>query len=481
MHLLAFLFLFASDTEGLEKHIKSFIDVFSTVQREAADPVQADRAFYEGAIPGMLRRLDPHSVFFDPGQYEQLKQMENSERKGFGSVVSVVPGRVTVLQTLPGTPSGKSGLAPGDEILAINGIPLGRLEFEQLLQLLSEARQIKVVLDVRRPGNVRGLQFSLTPELVDAPSVDRAFLAAPGIGYIRVTSFDAPTGKLIKNSIEKLGGSKLKGFILDLRGNPGGVAQAAVETAALFLKPGQRILTIKGRTAKGEELDVPKTAIPYEFPVAVLINAKSASSSEIVAGALQDHDRAVILGESSFGKGLVQGVFPLSSSTGMALTTAYYYTPSGRSIQHPLVGSMLETTTSKPSAEFHSDAGRPMLGGGGIHPDQTVLPAGVTPLQGALESSGMLVAFGAVYLRDHTVDEKFEVTPAMLDDLKVYLSERSIQPNVSEWLRERDWIQNRLHQEIANMALGIAKGDEVEARRDAVIQAAIGKLNVSGN
>ena len=140
--------------------------------------------------PVRCAKLDPHSIFLDPDQYEQLKQMEKSERKGFGSVVSVLPGRVIILQTVAGAPSAKAGLSPGDEILAINNIPLARLEFEQLIQLLTEARQHQAKLDVRRPGNVRLLQFLLTPELMDSPSVDRAFMLKPGIGYVRVASFE---------------------------------------------------------------------------------------------------------------------------------------------------------------------------------------------------------------------------------------------------------------------------------------------------
>src|SRR5437016_1650407 len=207
---------------ALERELKKVVDVFATVDREAAEPVAADQAFYQGAIPGMLRALDPHSIFFDPGQYEQLQQMQKGESKGFGTIVSVLPGRVIVLQAMAGTPGAKAGLAPGDEILAINGYVLAQLEFEQLVQLLSQARQQKALLDVRRPGNVRLFRLTLTPELVNTPSVDRAFLLASGIGYLRITGFEEPTGKLVKEAIEKLGGENLKGLVIDLRDNPGG-------------------------------------------------------------------------------------------------------------------------------------------------------------------------------------------------------------------------------------------------------------------
>src|SRR5579862_994487 len=268
--------------ETLSRELTKVLDVFTTVDREAADPVAADQAIYQGAIPGMLHALDPHSNFFDPGQFEQLQQMQRGESKGFGTIVSVLPGRVIVLQATEGTPSAKAGLAAGDEILGINGYVLSQLEFDQLLQLLTVARQQKALLDVRRPGNVRLFRLTLTPELVNTPSVDRGFMLEPGIGYMRITGFEDPTGKLAKEMIEKLGGANLKGLVLDLRDNPGGSVDAAVQTASLFLPPEQLVFSIKGRSRKEEEVRVSKVNTPYQFPVVVLINEKSASASEIL-------------------------------------------------------------------------------------------------------------------------------------------------------------------------------------------------------
>src|SRR5690349_21372154 len=162
-----------ASTTDLDASLKRFVNVLTIVQREAADPVNLEGAMYQGAIPGMLRTLDPHSIFFDPQQNEQLKEMERSERKGFGTVVSVLPGRVIILQALPGTPSAKAGLQPGDEIVAVNNVALARLTFEQIIGFLSEARQHQAQLIVRRPGNARPLTFVLDPALVDSPSVDR--------------------------------------------------------------------------------------------------------------------------------------------------------------------------------------------------------------------------------------------------------------------------------------------------------------------
>lgn len=469
------LLLFAApSTSDLENSLKRITELFAIVEREAADPVNSDQAIYQGAIPGMLRRLDPHSIFFDPSQYEQLKEMEKSERKGFGSILSILPGRVIVLQATPGTPSAKSGLTPGDEILAVNNVPLARLEFEQLVGFLGEARQHQVRLDVRRPGNVRMLQFVLNPELVDTPSVDRAFFLRPEVGYIRVSSFDPQTAKQLKQAIEKLGGEKLKGLLLDFRNNPGGVVQTALEAASFFLKPGQRILSVKGRSVKGEDVDVPKTAAPYAFPVAILVNEKTASAAEIVTGALQDHDRAVVIGVPTYGKGLVQNVFPTSGNTAVALTTAFYYTPSGRSIQKPLQTGQLEFTV--PTEQFKTDSGRIVTGGGGIQPDIQIPPEAQTRLRVALEASGVLTSFATEYTQRHKIDESFQATPAVLDEFQVYASERGIQPPVGEWSRESDWVQSRLKQEIFNQALGVEQGDEVEAQRDPQVKAALRKI-----
>jgi len=465
----------ADGLDPLPGQVKRFIDVYSIMESMNADPVNSEQAFYQGAIPGMLRKLDPHSVFFDPGQFEQLKQMQASTHKGFGSVVSLLPGRVIVLQATPGTPSAKSGIEPGDEILAINNIRLDRLD--QLVELLTESRQQPAHLDVRRGGNVRLLQFTLVPEDMQTPSVERQFMLRPGIAYLRVASFDEKTGQDIHEAIEKLGGSQLKGLVLDLRNNPGGLVTAAVETASLFLKPGQDIVTLRGRSVPEKSEKVPEKATPYQFPVTILINEKTASASEIVSGALQDHDRAVILGNPSFGKGLVQAVFPLTQGTGVALTTALYYTPSGRSIQKPLNQAQFELgeATAHPNSrsDFLSDKGRPLKGGGGIIPDMVVDPPAYSRLRTALEASGAFPTFATEFLRSNKVDDKFDVTPKVLDQFQAWLYEWRIQPSFAEWSGETDAIRNRLKTEIFNQALGVEKGDEIDVQRDVVIQRAI--------
>ena len=462
---------------GLADDIKKLLDVFTIVDQQAADPVSPDQALYQGAIPGMLRTLDPHSIFFDPDQFQQLQQMQRSESKGFGTIVSINPGQVTILQTMEGSPSAKSGLSAGDQILAINNIPLGQLVPEQLVQLLSQARQQAAVLDVRKPGNARAFRLTLSPELIDAPSVDRAFQIQPGIGYLRIKSFEEPTGKLVKTTIEKLGGEALKGVVIDLRANPGGAVQAAVDVASLFLQPGQVVFTVRGRTEQKQEARVAPLAQPYTFPVAVLMDGMSASAAEILAGSLQDHDRAAILGEPSYGKGIVQNVFPLSGDTGLALTIAFYYTPSGRSLQKPLESGSLNVAAKATPGIFHTDAGREVRGGGGIQPDIAIPAPQVSRLVYVLEISGVLTTFASEYVQSHDIPDNFDVTSDLLDELKVYLSARRIQPGVAEWLHERDLIQSKLKQEIVNLKFGVERGDQIEMQRDPAVQRAVQSLS----
>jgi carboxyl-terminal processing protease len=463
--------------DDLESQMKAIIGAYAIAEQNAADPLSTEQAIYQGAIPGLLRVLDPHSVFFDPGQFEQLQKMQESTQKGFGSVVSLLPGRVIILQTLPGTPSAKAGLGPGDEILAINGYIIARLDLEQLTELLTVSRQRPALLEVRKPGVTRIMQYTLTPADLQQPSVERAFFIGAGVGYIRVSSFDEKTGQDIKDAIEKLGGDRLSGLVLDLRNNPGGVVTAALETASLFLQPGQKIFTVRGRHVPEKSEVVPTVAKPYGFKLAVLINGKTASASEIVTGALQDHDRATVFGEPSYGKGLVQSVFPLSEHTGLALTTALYYTPSGRSIQKPLDVTRFELggATAHPNqqAEFHTDKGRVVTGGGGIQPDIVVIPPPMDRLRAALEGSGSFTSFATEYLQKNKITTDFEVTPQVLDEFHFFLATHNIQPRVAEWLQARDFITNRLKTEIFNLAFGVEKGDEIDAQRDPVIQRAL--------
>jgi len=252
---------------------------------------------------------------------------------------------------------------------------------------------------------------------------------------------------------------------------------AALETASLFLKPGQMILSVKGRNVPEKIERVPAAARPYTFPVAVIVNAKTASASEIVSGSLQDHDRAVIVGEPSFGKGLVQSVFPLAEKTGLALTTALYYIPSGRSIQKAfkLPDFELGATAAHPNerTDFKTDSGRPVPGGGGIIPDIPAFPPELDKFRGILEATASFTTFAAQYIGVHKIEPGWEMPPQILDQFQAFLAERQIQPGLREWIANRDFLESRLKTEIYNLALGVEKGDEVAAQSDPPIQKAL--------
>jgi carboxyl-terminal processing protease len=445
--------------EELAQLARQIADVYHAVEQNYADPVVPEQVFYGGAIPGLIGSLDPFSAFLDPDQFRSLKDMQQSVQKGFGSVVSLAPGRVVVLQTLPGTPSARAGLSAGDEIVEINGYRIDRLELEHLVELLRQSRQRQAQLLIRRPGVATLMSFTLIPAELASPSVSRAFFLRPGVGYIKIESFDDGTAAEFGKALDQLGAPKLQGLVLDLRDNPGGVMPSALEIAARFLKPGQPILTVRGRSGPPEEVKVPDGSKPLDTPLAVLVNGKTASASEIVAGAWQDHKRAVIVGEPTFGKGLVQRVFDLSESTGLALTTAYYFTPNGRSIQRPV--SALHTPQAAP-------------GQGGITPDEVVPPENITPFRAVLEGTSSFLKFAQEYHRKHpNLPDGFEVSPELLDEFQHFLSERQIRPGVAEWSSNREWIRIRLKTEIYNLAFGVEKGDEIDAQRDVQIQRAL--------
>jgi len=446
----------------IEQALKAMANVYSLVEQNAAEPVDPNRTFYEGALPAMLRKLDPHSVFFTPGQFDQLRDMQRSETKGFGTVVSILPGRVIVLQTLEGTPSARAGLQPGDEIVAVNNIRLDLLTSDQLIGLLSESRRSEAILIVRRTTSPRLLEFRMKPEAMESPSVDRAFLLRPQVGYVRITSFEGETAKQLKAALEKLGGRDLKALVLDLRGNPGGIISSAVEAAALFLQPGQVVLTTRGRAKSNEDMKTPEGGTPFSFPLAILVDEKSASASEILGGAVQDHGRGKLIGTRTFGKGLVQSIFPLSQGTGMALTTAFYFTPKGRLIQRVLAEGQLATH-----------------GEGGLKPDIEVPRESMTRLRAYLDLSALFMTFATEYVKSNTgITAGFEVSNELLDKFQSFLSGRNVSPGVNEWSREREWIRSRLQQDILNQAVGVDKGDEVEMKRDVQVKRALLELGV---
>lgn len=464
LFLLVFLFALPvvgqEDPEGLAVHMRRFAQVFALLEENAADKPNVKNAFESGALPGALRKLDPHTVFFNKDQFEQLREMQTSTRKGFGSIVSVLPGRVIILQTMPGSPSARAGLSPGDEIIAINNVPLSRFDMEQMVEYLSYTRQKEALLHVRRQNFPRPLEFVLSPATLDAPTVERSFFLEKGIGYIRVGSFEAHTGRDFAAAVERLRGASLQGLVIDLRNNTGGVFASALEMAALFLPAGARITSIKGRAKKEEVIDVPKDeAGKYKFPVTILMNEKSASASEVFGAALQENGRAKVVGLATYGKGLVQSVFPLGGGTGLALTTAYYYTPKGRSLQRKLEDAQIDPNLATNAA--------------GIKPDLPVAPEAATRLRAFLEQNALITSYANEWVQKNAKPgADWKLPLVTIDQYRTWLGAKNVMPTLAEWSWDRDWILGRLEQEILNLSVGVDRGDEVEARNDVQVKAA---------
>lgn len=468
----------AFDPADLESSVRRITEVAAILQQRMADPVDLGQAFYAGAIPSMVRTLDPHSAFLDPQQFESLQEMQRSTEKGFGSVVSLSYGRVIVLQTLPESPSMRAGVSPGDEIVAINGYVLANLSVEQLAGLLAQSRQQKAHLMVKRPSFARLIPLTLVPEEMADPSVRQAFEIEDGIGYLKIGNFEAETDRELKAAIDSLGGHDLEGLVLDLRKNPGGVIDAAVRAAALFLEPRQRIFWIQGRNGPQEEVRTPADNEPYRFPISVLVDGETASASELVAGALQDHDRATILGLRSYGKGLVQSVYNLSDDAGLALTTALYLSPSERPIQRPLGDCrefQLAACVEPEAGVYKTASGREIPGGGGVQPDEVVYPRSFSRFETVVGATNSYLDFAQQLAREYRgkVDRSFEITPQILDDFQLFLSERQIRPNLSEWTATVEQIRASLKQELLNLTLGVEAGEEIELRMDPQVKAAI--------
>ncbi len=452
-------------SEDLEKILRKFALVLGAVEEHYADPTDADALIYRGAIPGMLRTLDPYSVFFDPGQFHQLQQQQQARVEGFGTIVSVVPGRVVVLEAHTGGPAARAGIQPGDEILEINGYRIEYLDLPQLIELLTEAKKSPAQLRFMRFGSAALESLTVTPAEMSQPAVSRVFLLQTGVGYIKLDGFETTSAKELREANERLRGEGMQKLVLDLRDNPGGLLDAATFICGYFLKPGTLILSARGRAQKDKLLNVADDAKPYDFPLAVLVNQKTASASEILSGALQDHKRAVIVGVQTYGKGVVQGVYPLSHGTGLALATAQYFTPAGRSIQRPYPGLRFTNASAGP---------------GGITPDVVVEVAGYNDWQAYLEARQAFLDFARTFVAGNkSVTEDFTVGGDVLEGFKSHLRQHNIGMNETLWSSNLPYIRNRLRVEIFNLALGVAKGDQIAAATDRQIQAAVAELTRS--
>lgn len=463
-----------------------FAQVYQTLQQNYMSPLDPDHLILEGAVRGMLSSLDPFSSFFDRDQFKTLQEETRGEALGFGSILYVQPGKVMVIQTQQGSPSWRAGLGPGDQIMAVNGTLLSRLPFRELIRVLQQARSHPVHLSVLHPGGGAAVDIRMSPAQVNLPTVDITFPYSDGIGYIHIASFEAKTPQELVSALEKLDAPKLKGLILDLRNNPGGVLATAVDVCSIFLKPGSVVLTVRGRKVPEKTYRTGKAPLEVSVPLIVLVNGNTASAAEVVSAALQDHDRALIVGEPTFGKGVVESVMPLSDEMGVAILTAEYFTPSGRSIQKPLAGTALENPirgivsasldsgAAHETSTFHTDDGRPVQADGGITPDVRASSWKLDPWLQFLDQTGMFASFASEYFTYHTkIDRNFEPSAETLEEFRNYLLGQRIRTPEEYWAYDQNYLKAQLKIALFNLAFGLDTGNEVQTRTDPQVKKAV--------
>jgi carboxyl-terminal processing protease len=461
-----------SSDSDIRDSLKTFTQVYDVVEQNYAEPVNPDKAIYNGAIPGMLHALDPHSNFFDPKSYSLLREEQRGKYYGVGMTVGPRNNKVIVIAPFAGTPAYRAGIRPGDVIAAVDGKATDNMSTSDVADLLKGPKGTTVRITILREGSDKPLEFNIVRDEIPRNSVDLAFLIRPEIGYLHITGFQETTEHEVADALDKFG--DLKGLVLDLRQNPGGLLNEGVGVADKFLKKGQLIVSHHGRASQEKRYVASHGNGGKDYPLVVLVNRGTASAAEIVAGAIQDHDRGLIAGETTFGKGLVQTVYPLSENTGLALTTAKYYTPSGRLIQRDYTGlSLYDYYYNRESEENQAnhevkltDSGRTVYGGGGITPDVKIAPQKSTPFQDSLLQHYAFFNFAKHYANTHQVSKSFEVDEAVLQDFRKFLDQEKIPYTEAELVQNNDWLRSTIRSEVFIDAFGQEEGLKAHAESD---------------
>jgi carboxyl-terminal processing protease len=472
----------SASPEDLSSTEQNFTKVYSLVEQNFADRVNSDKAIYKGAIPGMLRTLDPHSNFFDPHEYAALRDDQRGHYYGVGMLVGTRGGKTVVMAPFPGSPAYKAGLRPGDVIAFVNDKPTDNMNSTEIADQLKGPRGTPVKIGVVREGAAQPLSFTVVRDEVKRPSVQDAFWVKPGIAYMKINSFGETTSREMEDNFKRLGENNIKGLVLDLRENPGGLLNEGVAVADHFLQKGQTIVSHRGRTSAEKPYVARVGNHGRDYAIVVLVNRYTASAAEIVSGALQDHDRGWILGETTFGKGLVQTVYPLSENTGLALTTAHFYTPSGRLIQRDYSNRSFydyyfhkDDNARNPLDVKMTDSGRTVYGGGGITPDEKYEPPALDAMEAQFTRKSAFFYFTRHYFASHDTNLPKGWMPdeTTLTEFHDYLVQQGYNFQESQFTLDRDWMKRNLAVEMYITAFNKDESDRVLAQTDPEVERAV--------
>lgn len=465
----------ASSKDRINERYRVYTAALAAIEQEYVEPVDSAAAVY-GSIDGLLRTLDPHSSFFDPNTYAQMRERQEGRYPGIGVTIVAANEDVTVTQLFEGSPAYKAGIRRGDVIAKVGTESAKGWTTRQVSDKIRGPKGTTVNVSIRRPGADSLIELTVTRDEINITTVPAAFMLQPGTGYLRLADFSETSDDEIQAAMKKLSAQGMQQLVLDLRDNPGGLLDAAIGIASHFLKRGQMVVYTRGRVQNSDKDYPAVTQGEYpNVPLIVMVSRGSASASEIVTGAMQDHDRAIVVGEQTFGKALVQSVYRIANSAGLALTTGRYYTPSGRLIQRPWDGAFDEYLTyglrdqnehrdHAASQLKYTDSGRKVYGGGGIEPDH-FMPG---PIQGfnpsyfsrQLYSRGMFVGFAERFTAEgderpanrktgnqHKVSRGFEITPAFLDEFKQYLTSQHMKIDEAAFAADVTFIKAMIHYE----------------------------------
>lgn len=473
----------------VQKRLKEYTDLLSAVSTWSAEEVTPDKLVY-ASVDGMLRNLDPHTSFLEPKEYADMQDRQKGTFYGLGILVTKRNDQVTVITPLEGTPASRLGIRAGDVIAEVEGTSTDDLTLDEVVKRLKGPKGTTVNIKIKRIGMKDSIPLSIVRAAIPTNSISNVLMIRPGIGYIRVKDFTSTTVRELDEAIEKLEGQGMQKLVLDLRGNPGGLLDAAVGVSDHFLDKGQMIVYTKGRTPdSAQEYTAPGKHEKFDLPVVVMVNRGSASASEIVAGAIQDHDRGLVVGETSWGKGLVQSVYTLQYNAGLALTTSKYYTPAGRNIQRDYTSVydyyMADEAENGPEVplaqreQFKTATGRVVYGGGGITPDVIVKHPKLSRTTQLLEVRSAIFNYAVEFAAKHPdLTKEIAVTPAMVEEFIRYAVDHDIasESDIRDAMQndaDRKFVERALKAEIVAAKFGYDASYPYRLQGDAQVEKAL--------